>query len=111
MTSPSFDPKISVGNILVLLAMLVSTGVAWGAARMEISAIRDQQAAQAARLADLYQRLEQSARDRAVSLGAHDARIRNLESTGARQDARLDAILQVVTRIEARIDRMEGNGR
>ncbi|CAM3188209.1 hypothetical protein SAMN04488021_1203 [Paracoccus aminovorans] len=80
------DNRISHGNILVLGSMVVGVAVAWGTWTTTTSSL-------AAKLAD-----------HAASLSAHEARIRAMETTTARQDERMVLILDSLRKIEARLD-------
>lgn len=97
---PQIDPRVSLGNVLTVVAFLVSTGVLWGATQAEIKALHDRAEAQA-------KTLQEGRIERTQALAGHEGRIRALEAGAARDGARLDAILQALTRIEARLDRTE----
>lgn len=90
MTSPSFDTRISLGNVLTITTIILAAGVAWGAAQAEIRSLRSK-----------VLEVEAAASSREV-------RLRAVEAGAARDGARMDAILQSLARIEARLDRTEG---
>ncbi len=87
MTAPAIDNRISLGNILVAGGMIVSVAVAWGNLSGRSDALAQELAKQAATTA------------------SHEARIRAMETTTARQDERLLLILDSVRKIEAKLER------
>jgi uncharacterized protein HemX len=107
MTSPKWSTQISLGNVLTIVFAVLTAGAVWGAAQQDIISVRLQQDRVEARVEQLYQALQQASRDHAAAIAAQDARLRHTEATAARETARLDAILQGITRIEGRLDRME----
>ncbi|MFC3569208.1 hypothetical protein [Paracoccus simplex] len=86
MAGLQFDNRLSAGNILVVLGMVVGGATAWG----HLNGRADSMAAKLA--------------DHAASLSAHEARIRAMETTTARQDERMVLILDSLRKIEARLD-------
>ncbi|QLH15840.1 hypothetical protein HYQ43_17040 [Paracoccus pantotrophus] len=84
---PSVDNRISAGNMLVALGMIVSVAVAWG----NLSGRSDNMAAELSAV-------------RAMA-AANEARIRALETATARQDERMVLILDSLRKIESRIER------
>lgn len=97
---PTVDNRISTGNMLTIIAAFLSAGIAYGAAQSDLRTMQS-------RLDAVELRIAQSAADRAAQLAGQEARVRALEGTTARDGARLDAILQSLARIEARLDRAE----
>lgn len=87
MTAPSIDNRISLGNILVGIGMIVSIAVAWGT----LSGRADTLATDLSKLAS--------------EAASHEARIRAIETTSARQDERMVLILDSLRKIEARLER------
>lgn len=57
------------------------------------------------RIAQMDALIQRHAADRLAALAAQETRLRTLEHTSARDGARLDAILQSLARIEARLER------
>lgn len=86
MAGLQFDNRLSAGNILVVLGMVVGGATAWG----HLNGRADSMTAKLA--------------DHAASLSAHEARIRAMETTTARQDERMVLILDSLRKIEARLD-------
>lgn len=95
------EPKISYGNILNLVALAVAVAVAWG-----VMSERGENTK--AQLDALRGTLTDEVRARRDGQGALEARIRALESSQARADERFNSVLQVLGRIEARLERIEG---
>lgn len=87
MSAPSIDNRISLGNLLVAGGMVVGISVAWG----NLSGRADNMAAKVA--------------DQAAATASHEARIRAIETTAARQDERMVLILDSLRKIEARLER------
>lgn len=87
MTAPSIDNRISLGNILVAGGMIVSISVAWGTLNGRAETLAAELSKQAAATA------------------SHEARIRAMETTTARQDERLVLILDGLRKIESRLER------
>jgi hypothetical protein len=95
------DPKISYGNILNLVALVVAVAVAWGIMSERGENTRDQMDA-------LRTTLHQEVATRRDGQSSIEARVRALESSQARADERFNSVLQVLGRIEARLERIEG---
>ena len=81
--------QISLGNIIQIGVMVIGVGLAWG-----VMSARSTQTEK-----DLS--LAQSA------LTAIEVRVRNLEQSDARNDERLNTILDTLARIDKRLERME----
>jgi hypothetical protein len=94
------DPKISVGNLLNLAALGVAVAVAWGIMSERGENTKDQ-------LEALRMTLQQEVTTRRDAQGALEGRVRALESSQARADERFNSVLQVLGRIEARLERIE----
>ena len=100
MTKPQIENKMSIGNILNLLALVVAVAVGWGIMRERGESTREN-------MTELRDTLRQEVTTRREGQGALEARIRALESSQARADERFNSVLQVLGRIEARLERIE----
>ncbi|MBB4207293.1 hypothetical protein [Roseinatronobacter bogoriensis] len=98
---PGIDNRISTGNLLTILAAFASAGIAWGAAQSEIKALNS-------RIGQIESQLETSRSERLSALASQESRLRSVETVAARDGARLDTIIQALSRIEARLERAEG---
>lgn len=87
MTGPSIDNRISLGNILVAGSMVVGIALAWGNLSGRTDSI-------AVKLSETT-----------AITAAHEARLRALETSSARQDERMMLILDGLRKIEARLER------
>lgn len=101
MTIPKPDPKISYGSILNFLAIAVAVAVAWGVMSERGENTREQ-------MTQISATLTQEVAARREGINALESRIRMLESSQARADERFNSVLQVLGRIEARLERIEG---
>ena len=101
MTKPQIENKMSIGNILNLLALVVAVAVGWGVMRERGESTREN-------MTEIRETLRQEVITRREGQGALEARIRALESSQARADERFNSVLQVLGRIEARLERIEG---
>lgn len=101
MTKPQIENKMTIGNILNLLALVVAVAVGWGVMSERGESTRSE-------LTDIKETLRQEVSTRREGQGALEARIRALESSQARADERFNSVLQVLGRIEARLERIEG---
>lgn len=81
--------QISVGNVLQIGFMVVGIGLAWGA--------------MSAKSAETEKDLASAQ----VALNSIEIRVRNLETSDARNDERLNTILDTLGRIDKRLERME----
>lgn len=104
---PTIEKTITTGNILSILTMLGSLGVmivtitiAWGKMDARIAGV-DQRATVTA------ESLSALKTERAAGVAAMEARVRGLETAGARTDTQLRSIEQLLTRIDNRLERME----
>lgn len=89
MTRPQFESRISLGNILTILALIFSVAGSWAAMNERQKMADERQRVADARL----QKLEN--------------RVQVVEIEAARTDERLIAILQSLARIEAKLQRTE----
>lgn len=87
MTAPLIDNRISLGNLLVAGGMIVSIAIAY------------------ANLSGRAETLSGKVAELAVTAAAHEARIRAMETTAARQDERMVLILDSLRKIESRLER------
>jgi hypothetical protein len=90
MTRPSFNTSISLGNILTLVPLLVAGAVAW--AQVQGMAASNERSIAALR----------------ADVTRQESRLRATEMSSARTDERLSSILGLLTRIDARLERIEG---
>lgn len=93
--------EISVGSLINLGALVVAVAVGWG-----VMAERGQHTREG--MDSLTRTLGQEVNARRESQQSLDARIRALESAQARSDERFNSVLQVLGRIEARLERLDG---
>jgi hypothetical protein len=108
------SPEISWGSIMSTITILIGLAVGWTImderskqTAASVKEFKDQLTAMDARFRQVEATTTQSAQiERAVS--TLDTRVRSIETTAARDDQRLIAILNAVTRLEARFDRLEG---
>lgn len=105
MSAPKIDNTITTGNMLSICTILVAAGVAWGVVNSDVAALRRSLDQQATRTEQVAAAVDRAAAERTAQLSAQEARVRTLEAVAARDGARLDAILQSLARIEARLDR------
>ena len=108
------SPEISWGSIMSTVTILIGLSVGWTVmeerSKQTAAAVQEfkvQLTAMDARFRQVEANGPQAAQiERAVS--TLDIRVRSIETTAARDDQRLIAILNAVTRLEARFDRLEG---
>lgn len=98
---PGIENRISTGNLLTILAAFASAGIAWGAAQGEIKALNS-------RIGQIEAQVQSSRTERVAAIAAQENRLRTVETVAARDGARLDTIIQSLSRIEARLERAEG---
>ena len=101
MTTPKLENKMSIGNILNLLALVVAVAVGWGVMSERGESTREH-------MTELRETLRQEVSTRREGQGALESRMRAVESNLARAEERNNAVLQVLGRIEARLERIEG---
>lgn len=97
---PRIDQNISLGNILNLAALVVAVAVAWGV-------MTERSKTTEAGMNTLSQALEKESENRRQQSGALESRLRTLESSQARAEERNNSVLQILGRIEARLERIE----
>jgi FtsZ-binding cell division protein ZapB len=100
MVRPQVDYTISLGNMLNMAGLAVAVAVAWGIMSERGETTRTQ-------MQEVRDTLKQEVDNRRESLSAIEARVRTLESSQARADERFNSVLQVLGRIEARLERIE----
>ena len=98
---PGMENRISTGNVLTIIAAFISAGIAWGAAQGEIKALNS-------RIAQIEAQADIARNERINAISAQESRLRSVETVAARDGARLDTIIQSLSRIEARLERAEG---
>ena len=101
MTTPKIDNRMSIGNIITLIVVLAGFAVAWGAMTERGDQTREN-------LTEIRETLRQEVTTRREGQASLESRIRALESSQARADERFNSVLQVLGRIEARLERIEG---
>lgn len=101
MSENRIERKISLGNLLNLGALAVAVAVAWGVMSERGENTRSE-------MGEIKETLRQEVATRRDGQSALEARIRALESSQARADERFNSVLQVLGRIEARLERIEG---
>ena len=82
---PNLDNRISLGNLLTMLTAVVAVAAAWGMAQAQAKGMEARVLAHDAKLTAL------------------DTRLRTLETSAARDAARLDAILAVAQETRAEV--------
>ncbi|QRZ14740.1 hypothetical protein JWJ88_17395 [Paracoccus methylovorus] len=82
-----FDGRISLGNVITAGALAITVAIAWGKWTTLTETISD-------KLTEATTRLE-----------GHEARIRVMETTTARQDERMILILDSLREIKARLEK------
>lgn len=93
--------EITAGSLINLLAIVGGIAIGWGVLNERAQNTREG-------LDTLTATLAQEANFRRESLNALESRIRVLEAAQARADERYSSLLQILTRIEVRLERMEG---
>ncbi|KPQ06211.1 MAG: Protein of unknown function DUF16 [Rhodobacteraceae bacterium HLUCCA12] len=101
MAESRIKREISAGSLINLGALAVAVAVAWGIMSERGDNTRDS-------MDSLSRNLASETANRRDQTAALDARIRSLESAQARADERFNSVLQVLGRIEARLERIEG---
>ena len=100
VNSPKIENRMSLGNLLNLLALVVAVAVGWGVMRERGESTRES-------MTEIRETLRHEVSTRREGQGALEARIRALESSQARADERFNSVLEVLGRIEARLERIE----
>ena len=86
---PSITPNISLGNLLNIFAMIVAVAIAW---------------------ANISNVAQANARDVAkndLRINDVEVRVRTLENNQSRTDERLVNIIEMLNRIDGRLEKME----
>jgi uncharacterized protein HemX len=97
---PSIENKITTGNILTIAALVVAMGVAWGTMQAQLVAMRD-------RVVTIEVQADRSRAERQAAMADQEIRLRAVEASQARSDERFNSVLQILGRIEARLERIE----
>lgn len=97
---PRVDQSISLGSIINLAALLTTIAVAWGV-------MSERSTATSKDISALSESLDQESENRRTQAAALEGRVRVVESSLARAEERNNAVLQVLGRIEARLERIE----
>ena len=92
MTKPNFDGRISLGNVITIVSMIVAATFFWAETSGRITAVEKSQAGQASEIFE------------------HRGRLRSVETMVQRQDATNALILQSLTEIKGRLERIEAQG-
>lgn len=87
MPEPTMRWDFSLGNVINLIAMGVAVAVAWGS------------------MSERSDVTHKGIKEVEVMQAASETRIRTLEMSQARADERLASILQIVSRIETRLEK------
>ena len=101
MTGPQVDKRVSLGSLINLLGLVVAVAVGWGVMRERGESTREN-------MTELRDTLRQEVTTRRDGQAALESRMRVVESNLARAEERNNAVLQVLGRIEARLERIEG---
>jgi hypothetical protein len=91
MPMPSITPNISLGNLLNIFAMIVAVAIAWA----NISNVAQANSRDVAKIDGRVNDVE--------------VRVRTLENNQSRTDERLINIIEMLNRIDGRLEKMEGN--
>lgn len=100
MSGPKIENRLSLGNIINLLALIAAIAVGWGVMSERGDQTREQ-------MNSVREILSKEVNARRDSQAALESRIRALESSQARADERFNSVLHVLGRIEARLERFE----
>ena len=88
---PSITPNISLGNLLNILAMIVAVAIAW------------------ANINNVAQANSRDVMKNDQRINDVEVRVRTLENNQSRTDERLINIIEMLNRIDGRLEKMEGN--
>jgi hypothetical protein len=91
MPMPSITPNISLGNLLNILAMIVAVSIAW------------------ANISNVAQANSRDVGKNDLRINDVEVRVRTLENNQSRTDERLINIIEMLNRIDGRLEKMEGN--
>jgi hypothetical protein len=90
MPMPSITPNISLGNLLNILAMIVAVSIAW------------------ANISNVAQANSRDVGKNDLRINDVEVRVRTLENNQSRADERLINIIEMLNRIDQRLEKMEG---
>jgi hypothetical protein len=88
---PSITPNISLGNLLNIFAMIVAVAIAW------------------ANINNVAQANSRDVMKNDQRINDVEVRVRTLENNQSRTDERLINIIEMLNRIDGRLEKMEGN--
>lgn len=100
MTGPQIDRRVSFGSVLNLLGLAVAVAVGWGV----MSERGEHTRAQTQKLRETLQREADNRRSGQVEL---EARVRALEAGQARSSEQYRSLIDVMTRLDSRLERIE----
>lgn len=89
MTYPTIDNRISLGNVLVVLGMVVSIAMAWG------------------NLSGRADKLAETVAANTADIATAESRLRTVEQAQARQDERMLYIIDSLNKIASRLEKIE----
>lgn len=97
---PEIERKISWANIITIGLIVVGGLGSWYTTSAQVANNKTA-------ISDLANSLDREVTTRASVASSTDARIRSLELTMARTDERFNAVMQGLSRIEAKLERFE----
>jgi predicted trehalose synthase len=97
---PVFTTSISFGNVLSIVFMICGLAFGYGA----LNSQSDQSTQQ---IAEIRTQIDRALVGNAAQVDALGVRVRALELSSARDDERFSNILQFMTRIDTRLERIE----
>lgn len=100
MTLPKPDPKISLGNLINLIALLVAFAAGYGIMSERGENTREN-------MKELRETLRLESSNRMTSQRAIEERIRNLENHQTRNDERFTSIIGLLERSDSKLQRIE----
>lgn len=100
MTGPQMDRRVSLGSMLNLGGLAVAVAVGWGV----MSERGEHTRAQTQELRESLQRETDNRRTGQVEL---EARVRSLEAGQARAGEQYRSLIDVMTRLDSRLERIE----
>ncbi len=116
MASPRFTGQISLGNLIQILILVVGIAAGWVTVTEKLKVQGAKIGAVEAAimvLPDLKSDIELNQREItrvAGTVSEHSGRLRAVETNAARDNQRLDNILEALGRIETQITRMQEKG-
>lgn len=96
MTKPQFSMNFNLGHLLQITSLIVAVTVGW----MRMDALTSENSRKISDTAE-------SIRSLSANHQGDRVRIRNLETTTARADERMQSIYAILSRIDGRLERME----